>query len=253
MSDTSLRQLAKKYADGSLDQESYRRARADYLEAILNGDESPGSLTQASYTSPQAVAGEETVSAASLQARQEPMQPAEGDPQPAELFQTRPIQLSDNAHNPIYISVAIIAGVLVLVVLGTLLLGGDEDGTATDTAAPAAEQTAEPPPDMRPLVDDESNAALAQLKEFLDSPDWSRQGLNDFAERWQSLPRDERETALETTMARKLADELHDQLLEERALQTVDDSTADALAGQEKIVDFANVIGLQDRRLEVAE
>lgn len=254
MSRISLRQLAKQYADGSLDQESYRRARADYLHTIIEGEEPPGSLTQASYTSPKAVAGEETVTAAALHDKEQKQKISEQDPAPAEHLQTTPIQLTDNSRNPVYISAGIIAAILVIVILASLLFGGKEAeraGAAEDssqaTAAPAEPETAS----MQPLADSNSNNALAMLKEFLDSPAWNQQALDDFADRWQELPRDERETALQTTLARQLSDALYRQLLEERALQGLDEDGNTSLAGQEKIVDFARAIGLKDRRLEV--
>ncbi|MDZ7736359.1 MAG: hypothetical protein U5P41_09825 [Gammaproteobacteria bacterium] len=142
MSRASLRQLAKKYADGSLDQASYRRARADYLDAILKGDEAPGAITQASYTSPRAVAGEETVTAASLQDEQQKHQYSRDDPAPVEHLQTRPIQLSDHTRNPVFISAGIITAVLVLIIAGSLLLGGDDSGDKR--AATAGGDTAKP-------------------------------------------------------------------------------------------------------------
>lgn len=253
MSRISLRQLAKQYADGSLDQASYRRARADYLDAILKGNETPGSITQASYTSPKAVAGEETVTAASLQDEQKKRQYAAQDSAPAEHLQTRPIQLSDHSRNPVFISAGIITAVLVLIIAGSLLLGGDDSGgnRATTGAANTAQQSGST--DLRPLAETDTNAALVQLQEFLDSPRWSQQALDDFADRWQALPQQQRETALQTTLARQLGDALYSQLLEERALEGLDNNAPESLAGQEKIINFARDIGLEDRRLEVGE
>ncbi|MDZ7736360.1 MAG: hypothetical protein U5P41_09830 [Gammaproteobacteria bacterium] len=67
------------------------------------------------------------------------------------------------------------------------------------------------------------------------------------------MPQEQRETALQTTLARQLSDTLYSQLLEERALEGLDNSAGESLAGQEKIVNFARDIGLEDRRLEVSE
>lgn len=253
MSRISLRQLAKQYADGSLDQESYRRARADYLQSILEGNDPPGSLTQASYTSPKAVAGEETVTSAALHDEQEQKKFAEQDPSPAEHLQTTPIQLTANSHNPVFISAAVIAGILVLFIVAGVLFSGDE-GEATapgNKAAATTETTQQDPAATQPLAETRSNNALSMLKDFLDSPEWSQQALDDFAGRWQNLPQEQRENALQTTLARQLSDALYRQLLEERALQGLDNGGSSSVAGQKKIVSFARDIGLEDRRLEV--
>lgn len=258
MNRISLRQLAKQYAEGSLDREAYRRARAEYLDAVLNGDQTPGPLTQANYTSPRAVAGEETVTSATfrrgtedtriLMTSRDPDEAGQQDP----ALQTQPIRLSDGSRNPVYIIAGIIAGVLVLSIGVSLLLTGGDDSSETSGVNPAAEQpTAAGDNTLEPLTDTSGNAALAQLKAFLESPDWSQQALDDFVSHWQTLPQQQRDTALETTLARQLGDALFQQLQEERALQGLDDDATDSPAGQKKIVDFAREIGLEDRRLEV--
>ncbi len=255
MNRISLRQLAKQYAEGSLDREAYRRARAEYLDAVLNGDQTPGPLTQANYTSPKAVAGEETVTSATfrrgtedtriLMASRDPDEAGQQDP----ALQTQPIRLSDGSRNPVYIIAGIIAGVLVLSIGVSVLLIGGDGSSETSGVNPATEQPAAG--DTRPLTDTSGNAALAQLKAFLESPDWSQQALDDFVSHWQTLPQQQRDTALETTLARQLGDALFQQLQEERALQGLDDDATDSPAGQKKIIDFAREIGLEDRRLEV--
>jgi len=127
--------------------------------------------------------------------------------------------------------------------------GNDETDTSSAPTA-TAEQTTEDQA-LQPLATTNGNPALRQLKQFLDAPQWSQQALDDFASRWQQLPREQRETALGTTLARQLSDELFRQLQEERALQGLDDNNGNTLAGQQKIVDFARAIGLDDPRLEV--
>lgn len=256
MSAISLRHLARQYADGALDQESYRRARADYLDAVLNGSDTPGSVTQANYTSPRAVAGEETVTEATFRQGTEETQilwrggdSAKNDEQEPHL-QTQPIQLSDHSLPTIYITAGIAAGVIILIIGASLLFMGDEEA-ATSATTPAATEQAATEEAVQPIATDNGNAALRQLKQFLDSPQWSQQALDDFASRWQTLPHEQREAALETTLARQLSDELFRQLQEERALQGLDGNNGNTLAGQQKIVDFARAIGLDDPRLEV--
>jgi len=131
MSTISLRHLARQYADGALDQESYRRARADYLESVLNGNDPPGSVTQANYTSPKAVAGEETITEATFRRGTEETQILwrAGDKHSADeqapYLQTQPIQLSDRSLPNVYITAGVAAGVIVLLVGARLLFMGE--------------------------------------------------------------------------------------------------------------------------------
>ncbi len=259
MSTISLRHLARQYADGALDQVSYRRARADYLESVLNGNDPPGSVTQANYTSPKAVAGEETITEATFRRGTEETQilwragdkNQSGEQEP--YLQTQPIQLNDRSLPNVYITAGVAAGAIVLLVGASLLfMGDDEPATSSAPAATATEQTAEDQA-LQAIASNNGNSALRQLKQFLDAPQWSQQALDDFASRWQQLPREQREAALDTTLARQLSDELFRQLQEERALQGLDGNNGNTLAGQQKIVDFARAIGLDDPRLEVTE
>ncbi len=119
MDTAGLRLLAKQYADGALDKNSYRQARTEYLKTIIE-DGAPEPLTQANYTTPKAVAGEETITAATFRSDQTMMLNQRNS---AEYIhaQTQPIRLSEKSHLP---KTLLIAGVfiIVLVVAGLVML-----------------------------------------------------------------------------------------------------------------------------------
>lgn len=251
MSQISLRQLARRYAEGALDKEAYRQARAEYIQAIVTGEEGSGSLTQANYTSPPVVAGEETVTAAQLRNYEQTQIITNSDPgSTLPHMQTQPIQLTDRSQP----STAVIAGVaaaLLAIGIAIAIFFSNGEEAVVDSAGAQAEAGNTPAAAMQPLASGSGNPALAQLQNFLSAPQWNQQALDDFVNRWQSLPATDRETALQTTLARELGDALYRQLLEERALDGLDDTNT--AGGQEKIVDFARDIGLNDRRLEIPE
>lgn len=249
MSELTLRQLARRYADGALDTEAYRSARAEYIETVLTAD-GADALTHANYTSPPTVAGEETVTAAQLREYDQTRIISGNDPSPHQHMQTQPIQLSDGSQPSAVVIAAAVAGILILaLVIGSTLFSGSENEPADAAAGMQGQKTQ--PAAMQPMSESSGNTALARLQAFLEAPQWTQQALDDFVSEWQSLPRDDRETALQTTLARQLGDALYRQLLEERALDGLDEAPADNTSGQEKIVNFARDIGLQDRRLEL--
>lgn len=243
MSRINLRQLARRYAEGALDQQAYRQARAEYIEAALAGDDNVGSLTQASYTSPPAIVGEETITAARLQQEREQTQMLFGNAsaQNPTHLQTQPIQLTDRSQPSVALMAGAIAVVLTIGIIAMMLLG---DGDDSPGAAPAQSQS------MQPLSAEGGNAALVQLKVFLAAPQWDQQSLDSFVSEWQNLSSQDRDSALQSMQARQLGDVLYRQLLEERALDGLTDSAADKRSGQDKIIKFARDIGVDDRRLQ---
>lgn len=119
MEATGLRQLARQYADGQIDRQSYRDARTRYLEAILRG-ESPEPVTQANYTTPRAVAGEETITAKTFRNTQTVML---NRLDAGELLhqQTQPIKLTEASLWP---RLAIIATLVIALIVLVVLLAG---------------------------------------------------------------------------------------------------------------------------------
>lgn len=140
MDTAGLRQLAKQYADGALDKSAYRLARTEYLMTIIEKG-APDPLTQANYTSPRAVAGEETITAATFRSDQTMMLNQRNSVEFA-YAQTQPIRLSEQSRLP---KTILLAGVviIVLVVLGLTMLinGGSSDAATNVTSSPGEQQT----------------------------------------------------------------------------------------------------------------
>lgn len=120
MDATGLRQLARQYADGQIDRQSYREARTSYLEAIIRG-ESPEPVTQANYSTPKAVAGEETITAKTFRNTQTVML---NQLDTSELLhqQTQPIKLTEASLWP---RLAIIATLVIALLILVMLVTGD--------------------------------------------------------------------------------------------------------------------------------
>lgn len=118
MESAGLRQLARRYADGELDRDSYRQARTELLETVLKGNK-PDPLTQANYTSPKAVTGEETITAKTFRNNQTVMLNRMSS---SELLhqQTQPIKLTEESHWPRITLIAAVVGVLIAIGIAML-------------------------------------------------------------------------------------------------------------------------------------
>lgn len=239
MKDPSLRDLARQYASGSLHLTEYRRARAELIQSILDDDETTTPLTQANYTAPMAdeesrtetlTATARTLSSARI-TRELPPDPA---PQSIRLGPDWRIPAAAGA---IIVVLLLIAGMVLF------LPGDDQADTDAGTDLEHASEPALPAGSA-----DTDNEAVALLQAFTSSPRWDQDSLDRFVEEWQGLPAEQREAALESPAARRLADMLNRQLVEERALRGSESETLAMI--ERRTFRFAAEVGLQDRRLQ---
>lgn len=242
MKDPSLRDLARQYASCSLHLTEYRRARAELIQSILDDDETTSPLTQANYTAPMAddesrtetlTATARTLSSARITRELPP------DPAP------QSIRLGPDWRIPAAATTIIV--VLLLIVGMVLFLGSEDEADPVTVKDP--QHAPEP---ARPASSaDTDNEAVALLEAFTSSPRWDQDSLDGFVEKWQGLPAEQREAALESPAARRLADMLNRQLVEERALRGSESETLEMI--EQRTFRFAAEVGLQDRRLRSSQ
>jgi hypothetical protein len=235
MKQPSLRELARKYADGALEITDYRHARAELIQSILDADETVPPLTQANFTLSADDDNDNKTQTATARTLSSSRITRKLPPEPV----TTPIKLGRDWRIPAGAGVS----VLILIVISVVLLRSP--GTPGEDATEAAEQADEPIPVIS--SGEPENQAVAMLREFTAAPRWDQTTLDAFVEEWQSLPAEQRETALESTAARRLADMLNRQLVEERALRGSDSETLQMI--EERTLQFASDLGIQDRRL----
>lgn len=283
MTSQTLRELAREYAKGTLDRESYRRDRAALIDGILSGAVPVAPIEYAAPVS----------SRSSLDmthpGKRRKKDPAESDVDELDFFditqvvpehsdstqvvtpssditpprpERSPVQDNGSTAEPRPFNytpfmAAIGVGILLLLVIAVALLArpGDRETSANatapaDAAAPARTGTETTPAAVEGQVamTAAGSTAADAILEFLRAKNWSDESMAQFNTSWQSLPRDEREAAAGSAEMLQLANAVYRKLLELRALSQVNEDAASA-ARQTRLLEFARNLGITDSRL----
>lgn len=277
----TLKKLARSYAQGELDKESYRSARTKLLDAVVLGEMVvedldfpppvvPPETTEEDITSGQAK-GTQDQAEATTQMGYTP--PAKEEPNSAETItevvspepSAAQVETTKSSNN--LLLYGLIGGIVLLVIAIVLsLTTGEKEQTGTSTeqttvvdsssdeATTTTDTTME---DTDEVIEDEpvsaSNitaAASQVIDNFLTDKNWSKQRLDEFVIQWRSLSEDDRTSVTGSGEYSQLINAIYKQLLEEKALSAIGDAEA-AKAKQQVLVDFANQIGITDSRIKV--
>lgn len=245
MTNMTLRSLAKDYANGILDKESYRKARDDLLRKIAAGeiavapidyrpllDVEDMEVTRDKTSIKAAPAGEESRPTTEIVTPEPPRPP---------IAARRP----SNTPLKLILITTTIAALCVIVIIVLYMTAEapireitSETGSASLTGQDAVPQG----PDTGKLL----------IEEFLRQNNWNDDSLGQFGMQWNSLSDAERTAALAGPEKTQLANAIYRQLLEERALAGLGDVTA-AIARQHTLVNFADRVGIEDARFVVQE
>lgn len=91
------------------------------------------------------------------------------------------------------------------------------------------------------------------IRGLLNQRNWSSDAnLDTFIEKWQALPADTRAGSLESLELNQLTTAIYKQLLKERALSGIGNEE-DSRNKQQKLIDFAAKIGIDDPRIAMPE
>ncbi len=273
----TLNKLAKSYAEGEIDKEKYRTARAELLDAVILGKAAveeldfpppvipadPGEdITKENADLEQAAAITQMGYAASADA--DTFDDEDSDSDYGDLYTEQPEISSENQRLP-YRLIGGIALAVIAVVILYVYTGGEEqadrpanDEQTTITADPkiqatkpaVEEQTADATPtdDGDALPASRITAAASQLIDnFLAEKNWSEQQLDAFVLQWRSLEEEDRTSVIGSGEYSQLVNAVYKRLLEEQAMSVID---AEAASAKQKIlVDFAGQIGINDNRI----
>lgn len=280
MTAQTLRELAREYAKGTLDRESYRRNRAALIDGILSGaipvppiDYAAPVATRANLDTTHPGKRRKTSPAESevdemdffditqvvtptdvTPPRQEPILGAE------ESGTTQPE--SSRAIPPITIAIVIAIAVFAIAGLGFGLFSGNSDADGTAPSQPARENVSQspPPPDAAPdagaeaapPVDhasiDAAGVGNDAIVEFLRTKNWSDENLDQFTATWNALAPADREAAAGSGEMLQMGNAIYRRLLEVRALAQVSAGNA-STAKQDRLLEFARMLGIDDPRL----
>lgn len=244
---TTLRQLAKEHAEGSLDRDSYRKSRAEYLQGLVSGEIS---LQEIDYPPP--VKPPEPEALDTTERREEAKRPAKPAAQaPAEA--TAPAanppagQAEPGSNRGVFIGIAIALSVIIL--LAFSFMGGEEEqASGSSPQAPVKtgkEQT------FAPASAEGAGDEVQQLiQSFLDKNNWSADSLQQFQQHWTGLASQQLSAARNSPALGKMTNAIYRQLLEEQALAgLVDDDSS--LNKQRQLVEFARSLGIEDERFKL--
>ncbi|OGT79558.1 MAG: hypothetical protein A3H91_15490 [Gammaproteobacteria bacterium RIFCSPLOWO2_02_FULL_61_13] len=268
METQTLRDLAKDYAKGTLDRESYRRNRATLIDGILAGtirveaiDFAAPVVARVSQdnTSPGKRKRNAETNAVELDELDvfdiTQVVPASGDvtpPRPQRAPANGPAPAAHNTHSNLPLVIVGIIAIVAVLGLVVALVSRKDNGPAAAAQPPtvnADTMVADTPESVASVAaSNGANAATDALVEFLDVKDWSDQSLDQFQARWLALPQSDRDAAAGSGELLQVANAAHRKLLEIRALSHVSDA-ATTSQKEEKLLAFVSSLGIADSRL----
>jgi len=224
---SALRKLAKSYASGNLDKETYRKKRAVYLESLLSGK----------ISLYEDVPDTET---ASRKTPSEDRDPASDTLQNAFEITNIPPARSRRRRSKTTGAWLIGAAVAVLGLVLVLFVSGDNE-PQLDTQ-----------PESAPLMPAASSPAQDLIASFLEQKKWTQESIAAFLDQWRSISDADRIEAAESVEMDQLANAIHKKLLEERALSGIGNPES-SLEKQRQLVRFAAEVGIRDNRITLQE
>ena len=254
MSETTLRQLAKKYAKNLIDKTEYRQARGEFISAVIEGSIS---LTENTYLPPVEVDNEkdcitETRDRDTTQIRTSPP-PSPPSPKITEVETsdpTAPKKQSDSTleeRKPLpWMGIAIATTTIAVLILITLILMTEK--TDESQNAPIASKQTEQKTEVPPSTASNNRAGDKIIDDFLTQKSWQDDALNNFKTKWDELTPEQTAATSNSGSIKRLTNAVYRQLLEEQSLATIGDSEA-ALQRQKQLIDFVSHLNIDDPRL----
>lgn len=232
MNSVSLRQLARQFTDGEIDQSEYRTARKKLINGIIDG-----TITVQENTYPRPLipgtAGDttrqrdhaKTIISSGGSGRQ-----TGEDISATASAQKRPVM-------PIVLG---IIAIILVVAIGFIVLIDSPDQVANKNTSDAEALSGN-----AKLPGTASGDKI--IDDFLSQKLWHNDALASFQTQWSALTPAESKSALESDAMKRLCNAIHRQLLEEKSLAAIDDAQV-AAQKQKQLIDFASSIGIVDPR-----
>ncbi|HEY5703047.1 MAG TPA: hypothetical protein VIV20_06205 [Gammaproteobacteria bacterium] len=232
MTDKNLRTLAREYSEGKLKKADYRRERDMLIEGILSGN----------------ITVEENNFRPLLDLSM-PQHTIEKDPPEIILEEDLEEQPEDhqlpgqNFYLLSTITFIIFISICIVIYMLTQKELSKPESKTSDTELQMDLQA------LSHLIP-ETFIIEDFIQRFIRKNDWSDTSRQAFLENWLSLSPEERQTVLELPISNQLANKIYEQLIEQRALYQVGDKE-DSIRKQRELVEFAEIIGIDDSRIRV--
>jgi len=249
MTATNLRALAKDYANGVIDREKYRKARAELIEGILAGDIK---VESREFIAPVEAGDDTDITQEKTALRTEPdafRSTGEFDPTstPVTAQARKPPEKSSQKW---IIGSAIVIIICSVVIISLLFQGEDEPVPVVFEAIPSEPEVTAPDTAVTDPVAEKPDYGITLIEQFLASKNWQTSSIEQFSTEWQELTDAEQQAAISSPVLTQLNNAIYQQLLEERALIGLAEPEK-INARQEILVGLAETVGIYDDRLTV--
>lgn len=241
MSNQTLRELAKDYARGETDKESYRKSRTELIKAIIEGTVA---VKVIDYPPPLIPSEDEAaITEAPKRDKTEIVSPSSKKRPARREPPAHPHSLSQTKKESPLIFILVSAAIVVSLIIAVILFYPKPPGATTSVAARISNKTQAPALSANTI----DMAGESLIADFLSQRNWTNDSLDTFLDSWSSLTQDARDSAKSGKRMQRMHDSLYKQFLEEKALSSIDSEKA-ALK-QQKLIEFAAAIGIDDSRL----
>ena len=229
---STLRGLAKAYANGALEREKYRNDRTAYIEAVLSGAVSIKAVEHHTGRSKTGRIDEVT--------EQKPGKDRTAVNSDSTDITADPSPLQ--SRTGLIVGAAGVALLLILVLVFTVFTGNED--TPPQSQGPSAATSV--------VIDTPPTAAQTLIKSFLGKNTWSESSMNAFLTEWEVMPEPEKSSIKNTVELGQLTNEIYKKLLEERALSGIGNPET-SYEKQRQLVQFAANLGITDPRISLPE
>tara|TARA_R110000782_G_scaffold186176_11_gene276429 strand:- start:1930 stop:2670 length:741 start_codon:yes stop_codon:yes gene_type:complete len=243
MSNQTLRELAKDYARGEIDKDSYRKSRVELITAITAGkvdvkaiDFPPPLIPSEEESAITETAKREKTEIVSPSASQGPI--PNGTPSSKQHSSIK----ADKKSPMLFITISTVIVITLIIVV--VLFYPKPPGSKTTAISNVPDITQASTLDA---TTSNNMAGESLISDFLTQKNWTEDSLDTFLNSWSTLSQKERDLTKPTKRMQRLHASIYKQFLEEKALSSIDSEKA--AMKQQKLIEFANAIGINDSRL----
>ncbi|MGY8815036.1 MAG: hypothetical protein ACKVHQ_10040 [Gammaproteobacteria bacterium] len=226
---STLRTLAKAYANGQIEKEKYRADRTAFLDTVLSG-----SITlPVSGHAP--LVGNENVNDITTQKGDKPRKATATASNKAEdggFLKQKSILL--------YGGIGI---VVIIIFIVAMTIGGEDSNNQATPAQVSSNNSAN---------NTQPSRAQNLISSFLSDNNWTQSSQDVFLMNWRGISETEKASAMSSTEFSRLINGIYKKLLEERALSRIGNPET-SYEKQRQLVEFASTIGISDQRISLPD
>jgi len=243
MSMQTLRDLAKSYAKGAISKDKYRQSRTELIRGIIEGNIAVKAIDyEAPLKAPSDM--EEAITQGIKRDKTEitsPQRQADKRKRVPPVEQKSETKKTQEKSSLVFI---LVSAVIVLSLIVTVFLfypKPPESKTIKTTASTSKNES------LATATMNKNGSGESLIANFLSEKNWGDDSLKIFLESWAGLNQEQRDSAKQSKRMKRMNDSIYKQFLEEKAFASIDSEVA--LVNQQKLIDFANTLELNDERL----